>query len=305
MSAAAVALPGAIGRASPASPARTGEDLSVHLFSKHLQFLDLEEMAKTAVELGFAGVDLTVRRGGHVDPANAARDLPRAADALRAAGVEPNLFVSNVADASVAADAALLELAARLGFKAYRTGYLSFTEGESWRATLERHQATFGRLAQLNERLGLHGAYQNHAGSRVGAYLPDLAFLLEGLDPRWAGCQFDIRHAVVEGGTAWPVGLGFVARHIRTICVKDFRWEQRPGGLRVIDVPLGEGVVDFVGYFRRLRTLGVRPTVSLHLEYELGGANHGRRELTIARDRVYAAMRTDLAKLQELWRASA
>ncbi|MBT5903398.1 MAG: sugar phosphate isomerase/epimerase, partial [Opitutaceae bacterium] len=56
---------------------------SVHIFSKHLQFLDYEAMAKQAAVLGFDGVDLTVRPKGHVEPADATRDLPRAAKALR------------------------------------------------------------------------------------------------------------------------------------------------------------------------------------------------------------------------------
>lgn len=303
LAAAGLALPRPLARAAEGAAADNVPP--VHIFSKHLQFLGLAEMARVAADLGFAGVDLTVRRGGHVEPAEAGRDLPRAAAALRQAGLEPDMFVSTVADPASPADLAVLEAAAGAGFKTYRTGYLSFTAGESWRSSLQRHKATFEQLARVNERLGLHGAYQNHAGTRVGAYLPDLAFLLEGLDPRWVGCQFDIRHAVVEGATAWPAGLGFLAGHIRTIAVKDFRWEQSAGGLRVVDVPLGEGVVDFVKYFKLLRHHGVRPVISLHLEYELGGADGGRRELTIPREQVYAAMTRDLAKVRELWRASA
>ena len=44
----------------------------VHLFSKHLQFLDYDKMSRAAAELGFDGLDVTVRKGGHVTPAAAA-----------------------------------------------------------------------------------------------------------------------------------------------------------------------------------------------------------------------------------------
>ncbi|MEM9984789.1 MAG: sugar phosphate isomerase/epimerase, partial [Bacteroidota bacterium] len=44
------------------------EELEVHLFSKHLQFLGYRAMAEKATELGFAGLDLTVRPNGHVSP---------------------------------------------------------------------------------------------------------------------------------------------------------------------------------------------------------------------------------------------
>jgi L-ribulose-5-phosphate 3-epimerase len=290
--------------AGPAAATEPGR-LTVHVFSKHLQFLDYADLGKVAADLGFDGVDLAVRRGGHVEPATVARDLPRAAEALQAAGLPPKLFVSDVTDAIEPASVAVLETAARLGFKAYRMGYYSFIPGVSWRENLDRHRVSLAALAALNARLGLHGAYQNHAGRRVGAYLPDLAYLLEGVDPRWLGCQFDLRHAVVEGGTAWPAGLEWLLPHIRTIPVKDFRWVQRAGGLQVENVPLGEGVVDFPAFFRVLRRAGITPEVSLHLEYDLGGANAGRREITIPREQVYAAMRRDLATVRALWKASA
>jgi L-ribulose-5-phosphate 3-epimerase len=40
----------------------------VYIFSKHLQFLGYEDMAQAAAEIGFDGIDLTVRPGGHVPP---------------------------------------------------------------------------------------------------------------------------------------------------------------------------------------------------------------------------------------------
>ena len=58
----------------------------VSVFSKHLQWLDYEAMAELAAEIGFDGVDLTVRPKGHVLPERVDRDLPRAVDAVRKAG---------------------------------------------------------------------------------------------------------------------------------------------------------------------------------------------------------------------------
>ena len=42
--------------------------LKIHIFSKHLQFLNYEDMANAAAEMGFDGIDLTVRPNGHVLP---------------------------------------------------------------------------------------------------------------------------------------------------------------------------------------------------------------------------------------------
>ena len=51
--------------------------LKIAIFSKHLQFITGEQLAQTAAEIGFDGVDLTVRHGGHVEPARVAQDLRR------------------------------------------------------------------------------------------------------------------------------------------------------------------------------------------------------------------------------------
>ena len=64
----------------------TADRLEVHLFSKHLQFLDYKDMAEAAAEMGFDGLDLSVRPKGHVLPERAEEDLPKAVEAMKAAG---------------------------------------------------------------------------------------------------------------------------------------------------------------------------------------------------------------------------
>ena len=78
-------------------------------------------------------------------------------------------------------------------------------------------------LASLNREIGIRGGYQNHVGTRVGGSVWDLGVLLEGVAPDGLGVQYDIRHAVAEGGESWPVALRMIAPHIDTIAVKDFR----------------------------------------------------------------------------------
>ena len=43
-------------------------------FSKHLQWLDIDDLGIALKEAGFDGADLTVRAGGHVEPENATTD---------------------------------------------------------------------------------------------------------------------------------------------------------------------------------------------------------------------------------------
>ena len=74
------------------------DSISVNLFSKHLQFLNYNDMAAAASEIGFDGLDLTLRPKGHVLPERVVDDLPKAAEAMSKYGMLPNMFTTNVWD---------------------------------------------------------------------------------------------------------------------------------------------------------------------------------------------------------------
>jgi L-ribulose-5-phosphate 3-epimerase len=281
--------------------------LSVHIFSKHLQFLDYPKMAAVANDLGFDGVDLSVRPGGHVEPDNVETDLPKAIEALADNGLLSIMMTSGVNNVSDPVNVRVLNTAADQGIKFYRMAYYDFADDKSWKENLDGHRKDMEALADMNQDLGLHGAYQNHSGKHVGSYIPDIVYLLEGLDSRWSGCQFDIRHATVEGGRAWPMGVEWLRHYMSTIVLKDFIWAKNPktGKYSVLNTPMGEGMVDFVGYFKLLRQLNIHPVVSMHAEYDLGGANHGHKELTISKKQVYKALQKDLKVIRDLWQKSA
>ncbi len=68
-----------------------------------------------------------------------------------------------------------------------------------------------------------------------------------------------------------------------------------------VNVPIGEGMVDFDKYFKLLKKYRLNPPVSLHLEYPLGGAEKGKKNITLSHEQVYTAMGKDLKAIQELW----
>jgi hypothetical protein len=67
--------------AQPA-PAVTAVPLKISVFSKHFQWTNWQEMAAIAKDIGFDGIDLTVRAGGHVLPDRVEEDLPKDAEAI-------------------------------------------------------------------------------------------------------------------------------------------------------------------------------------------------------------------------------
>lgn len=276
-------------------------DIEISLFSKHLQFLDYNEMAAATAEIGFDGLDLTVRPKGHVLPESVVDDLPKAVAAMKKYGVNPKMMTTNVWDTANLEDKKVLETASTLGITHYRTGWLKYPEDK----TITESQALFGQQAAalelVNKGLGLIGCYQNHAGKHVGAPIWDLPPILSVTNNEFIGSQYDIRHAVVEGGSSWELGLRQIKPFIKSIVIKDFKWGQVDGKWKPVNTPLGEGMVDFNRYFSLLKKYEINVPISLHLEYDLGGAEHGATKLTIDKKEVFKRMKKDLIYLKEAW----
>lgn len=276
--------------------------LQVNIFSKHLQFLDYKNTGAMAAELGFSGVDLTVRPKGHVLPEMVKSDLPKAISAIKQAGSDCTLITTNVERVTNQLDLDIIKTAAASGVKFYRPNWYKFTEGKSMDTSMEIYQYEIEQLSKLNASLGIIGAYQNHAGTDVGASFWELDSLMKKADPKGFGIQYDIRHAVVEGGYSWVNGLELLKAKIKVIVLKDFKWGKVNGKWNAVNVPIGEGMVDFDTYFKLLKKYQLKPPVSLHLEYELGGAEKGRSSLTVDPKVVYDAMKKDLKSIQKLWK---
>lgn len=280
-------------------------DLKVNIFSKHLQFLNYQNMAEAARELGFDGIDLTVRPKGHVLPEKVETDLPLAVEAMKKVGMTPQMFCTAVEDAANPVDKKLLETAAKLGFKYYRMNWYRYDEQRPIPDQLVGFSQKMAGLGQLNEKLGLYGCYQNHSGRMVGASMFEIWQILQKANPKTMGAQYDIRHATVEGGLSWQTGLNLIRPHIKTIVIKDFYWEKNNAGKWAVkSVPLGEGMVDFKTYFKLLKDFRIDVPICLHLEYPLGGADQGAFEITVDKKVVFDAMKRDLARLKELWAAA-
>lgn len=270
------------------------------VFSKHLQWLSIPEMAKTAAQLGFQGVDLTVRKGGHVAPDRVVEDLPKAVETIRKAGLEVAMLATDVIDPEHPLTEPTLKTASNLGIKYYRTAYLDFDFKIGVAKSIENHRVQLRKLAALNKKYNIHGAYQNHSGNRLGSSVWDLWEVLKDLDPDWMGCQYDVKHAVAEGGMCWGNGLNLLKSHIRCMDMKDFYWAKKDGKWQHQLVPLGEGMVDYKTYFSLLKQYNITGPMSIHYEFPLGGADVGKNQITIPKDVVLDAIKKDLETLKQM-----
>jgi L-ribulose-5-phosphate 3-epimerase len=294
---------GALGTASRVSGAsivdRRDEEPVIAVFSKHLQWLPFADVGPVIAESGFRSVDLTVRPGGHVLPERVEDDLPRAVETLQKSGLTVPLITTAITDAADPLSRRVLVTAKKVGVTHYRMGYWTFPADTDPLKALRAMQPRAKALAALDREIGIRGGYQNHVGTRVGGSVWDLGILLEGIEPDGLGVQYDIRHAVAEGGESWPVALRMIAPHIDTVALKDFVWAKRADGRwEPRSVPLGEGMVNFDAYLRTLLARGPLPPATMHFEYpplEMdGGGDATRRRQTVE------GMRQDLTRFKQL-----
>jgi sugar phosphate isomerase/epimerase len=298
------ALP--LGGGLPAGHGPTSNASPVCIFSKHLQWLEWEAMAATAAQLGFEGVDLTVRDGGHVLPERVEEDLPKVAEIIRRAGLALPMVTTGIADARTPHAEAILRTVSRLGISRYRWGGLHYEDSKSIPDQLAGLKQRVGELVELNKPYRLTAIYHTHSGMEVGGSIWDLWLLIKDFDPQWVGVNYDIAHATIEGGLGdWVKTTRLVAPWIKGISVKDFFWgKNAQGQWRPQWCPLGEGMVNFEKYFEMLKDAGFSGPIQLHIEYPLGGAEEGARTLNLEPEKVLAALRRDLTTLRGWLRAA-
>jgi L-ribulose-5-phosphate 3-epimerase len=237
-------------------------------FSKLFQFLNYDQLSEVFAAAGLDGIDLTVRPDGHVEPENVRVDLPKAVKAARNQGIEVYMMTTAITDAESKLNEEVLKTAASLGVKYYRLGYLNYDYSKTIPDNMDNARKILEKLAILNEKTGIHGAYQNHHQQpRIGSAVWDLWYILRDINPEWVSIQYDIWHAVIEGYSSWSDGLRLLSPYIKTRCIKDFTWIKQDGKMIPEAVPLGEGLIDFDAYFRLLKELDLISDTSLHIEY--------------------------------------
>jgi len=277
-------------------------------FSKHFQWAGIAELSAVCAQLGYDGIDLTVRDGGHVLPERVADDLPQAVEVIHRAGLTTPMVTSGIVDARSPHAERVIKTLAALGIPAYRWGGFVYDLQRDLPAQIAEFRVRAKDLAALNRQYGVCAIYHTHSGlGQLGASFWDLHLLLDGLDPNAVAVNYDIAHATIEGGLGgWVHSWRLLQPRVRGVAVKDFYWERAANGKwQVRWCALGGGMVDFARFLPLLKASGFRGPLQLHMEEpELGGANEGQREVSISKQQLLAVMRQDIGALKTKLRAA-
>jgi sugar phosphate isomerase/epimerase len=233
-------------------------------FVKFLTELNYDQLANAMADAGFDGVEVTARKkDSYIDPTRAEEELPRLREALAKRGLGITILTTDILRADEPGAESLLRAAAKNGIQRYRLGFHRYDLAQPILPQLAALRPVFRDLAALDRELGIAALYQNHCGAdMLGATFWDLHSLIKDYPVKEIGCVFDIRHAMVEGGEAWPVYWNLMEPHVAALSVKDFRW----GGRKSQHVPLGSGQVD-PKFFEKVRESEFSGPISVHVEY--------------------------------------
>lgn len=255
------------------------------MFSKHLAPLSIEQAATTAGEMGFEGLDLTVRPGGHVDPASVREQLPQACETVRSLGYDVPMITTGIVSADEPYAADIMQTAGECGIKDLKLGYWRYEGFGNMRRQVEEAKEALDGIGELAARYGVRANLHIHSGPFVTADAAVVWQLLHGRDPEVVGAYIDPGHMAAEGGiSGWEIGMDLLTPWINLVAIKDMAWvhehDEALGKQRWHTklVPLPEGLVPWPTVFAHLRDIGFDGTVSLHSEYQ---GSHSWRDLTL------------------------
>ena len=230
-------------------------------------------------QIGLDGMDLTVRRGGHVEPKDAAEGLPLAAKAALEAGTEILILTTEITEPTAEAEA-VLAAAAKLGISHAKLGYYIYKPFGTLAKQMDVVRKQLAVIVKLFKRYGVLPCVHIHSGTDIPSHGTMLYELIRDFAPDEIGAYVDMLHMVLEGGgDGWRQGLDLLAPWIALVAVKNFafesgqtrtnransagntKWCRSPTGSR--PSPTMSGV---------LKKIGFNGTYSLHSEYKGRGS---------------------------------
>ena len=248
------------------------------MFSKMLKNignLTIEESGKHIARMGFDGVDLTVRPGGHISPQEASKELPKAVENLNSKGLSVPMITSSVTSADEKFAVEIFKAASECGVKFIKLGYWRY-EGFGTIKKQIKHvrDDNLRGLYKLSEEYNVTSGLHIHSGDFLTSNPVVVYLLLRDYDPRYLCAYIDPGHMAVEGGlSGWKIGMDILQEHIRMVAVKDYGWFQEEDPKtgekkwKARTVPLSEGLVPWEEVFSYLKQINFDGPVSLHSEY--------------------------------------
>jgi len=243
---------------------------AVCLYSRALIDIGYLDLPLILQSLGFDGVDLSVQRGGQVDPSKAGNFLMPALEAFTGAGLDAPMLTTDLTSVQDKDAENVLGLASYIGVPFFRPGHWKFTGSVAVEMELAMVQRDVAGLAALGRATGLVMGIHNYLDGAEGAAIKDISRVIRPIDAQWVGYDFDVGWAKIEGGqSGFDALLALALPRIKMVTVRDLKWENSSDGVRTAtQCPPGEGVVDWAKFFSALAKARFAGPVTLPVDYQ-------------------------------------
>jgi hypothetical protein len=247
---------------------------------------------------GYSAVDLTVRDGGHVAPAQVATNLPLMLQGIRSTGAVCTMIGTNFGPPSNGADTTwitsqfvneILSVAGANGITKYRynnagntvPSFPANTFGATMTAQLDQVRLSHRRLAAINAQYGpMQGVAHTHGGN-IGTMVEPYAYSMQGISPSLIGINFAMDHVAPAAPGGWQILLRRWMPYIGNVCVEDLvaTVNATTGALSISNIRppgatgLGGGVINWATFYNLLLLGGYSGFSESQLEYSITGTN--------------------------------
>ncbi|HUA63354.1 MAG TPA: sugar phosphate isomerase/epimerase [Verrucomicrobiae bacterium] len=240
---------------------------AVCMYGDQLLKINYEDVAPMIRPLGFEGVELMAQPGGHIEPEHADLHLERAIESMTGNGVDVWCMSTSFTSPNDPTMRLALEWSGEMGIPMVRPGHWIFADSDL--NGLNQAFREISILSQMARQTGttivLHNGTTDESG--VGVW-QSYSLILARLDPHLVGYDFDIGNAAaIESGLGWQAALNQALPRVRMVTAHDCRWTTDNGARKLIECPLGEGIVDWPKFLAELAKHNFVGPISLHVAY--------------------------------------
>lgn len=225
-----------------------------------------EEMGGLLKTLGFDGCDLAVQPGGHIAPEHADLNFPRAIEGMTGAGIDVFMVSTTLTSPADPTVRLVMQWGGEMGVPFLRPGHWKYGGAEIDQRLAEAARDISG-LAAIARATGISIGLHN-APDCVGASFFDTHVIIRGIEPRFAGYDFDTGYAVAQGGpSGFNTALRLTLPRLKMVTARDCYFSKEGGAWKLVQCPLGEGMVEWPQFFTTLARAKFAGPISVQPEY--------------------------------------
>lgn len=263
--------------------------MEIILFTKTFGQSTIAEIGETALHIGFDGLDLAVRPGQCIDPANAPELLPAATKRWHDMGLTLPLVTlpGNFTDPAASEAEPLYAALQNCGIGFAKIGYWQWDQSQSYWARVDEIRRALEGFEKLGRKYGVCSLIHTHAGNFYAVNVSAAMHLARGFDPRYVAVYVDPAHQALDGENV-PMSLGIAGDYLKMVGVKNHRYVRKEDGSGWDEelCLLPDGLVDWRDALAHLKRVGYPGPLVMHAEYT-GYRDHAGAMMQVEKDMAY------------------